>query len=169
MAAVTICSDSGALENRVCYCFYFFPIYLPWNDGTGCHDLSFLHMKFQPAFSLSSSTFIKRSFSSSLLSATRVVSSAYQLLIFLLAILTPACYSSSLAFYMMYLVYKLIRVTIYSLYVLFSQNWASPLFHVWFCYFLTCIQVSQEAGRVVWSSHLFKNFPICCDPRSQRL
>ena len=27
-----------------------------------------------------------------------------------------------------------------------------------FC-FLTCIQVSQEAGQVVWYSHLFQNFP----------
>ena len=27
------------------------------------------------------------------------------------------------------------------------------------CYFLTCIQVSQEADKVVWYSHLFKNFP----------
>ena len=27
------------------------------------------------------------------------------------------------------------------------------------CYFLTCIQVSQEAGQVIWYSHLFKNFP----------
>ena len=26
------------------------------------------------------------------------------------------------------------------------------------CYFLTCIQVSQEAGKVVWYSHHFKNF-----------
>ena len=25
--------------------------------------------------------------------------------------------------------------------------------------FLTCIQVSQEAGQVVWYSHLFQNFP----------
>jgi len=24
---------------------------------------------------------------------------------------------------------------------------------------LTCIQLSQDAGRVVWYSHLFKNFP----------
>ena len=35
--------------------------------------------------------------------------------------------------------------------------------------FLTCIQISQEAGKVVWYSHLFKNFPVCCDPQSQRL
>ena len=27
------------------------------------------------------------------------------------------------------------------------------------CCFLTCIQVSQEAGKVVWYSYLFKNFP----------
>ena len=27
------------------------------------------------------------------------------------------------------------------------------------CYFLTCIEVSQEAGKVVWYPHLFKNFP----------
>ena len=25
--------------------------------------------------------------------------------------------------------------------------------------FLTCIQVSHETGKVVWYSHLFKNFP----------
>ena len=28
------------------------------------------------------------------------------------------------------------------------------------CCFLTCIQVSQEAGHVVWYSHLFQNFPL---------
>ena len=27
------------------------------------------------------------------------------------------------------------------------------------CCFLTCIQVSQEAGQVVWYYHLLKNFP----------
>ena len=27
------------------------------------------------------------------------------------------------------------------------------------CCFLTCIQVSQKAGQVVWYSHLLKNFP----------
>ena len=27
------------------------------------------------------------------------------------------------------------------------------------CCFLTCIQVSQEAGQVLWYSHLFQNFP----------
>ena len=27
------------------------------------------------------------------------------------------------------------------------------------CCFLTCIQVSQEAGQVAWYSHLLQNFP----------
>ena len=27
----------------VSHCFHCFPIYLPWRDGTGCHDLSFLN------------------------------------------------------------------------------------------------------------------------------
>ena len=27
------------------------------------------------------------------------------------------------------------------------------------CCFLTCIQISQEAGEVVWYFHLLKNFP----------
>ena len=58
--------------------------------------------------SLSSFTFIKRLFSSSSLSAIRVVSCAYpRLLVFLLAILIPACASSSPAFLMMYSAYKL--------------------------------------------------------------
>ena len=37
------------------------------------------------------------------------------------------------------------------------------------CCFLTCIQISQEAGQVVWYSHLLQNFPVYCDPHSQRL
>ena len=48
---------------------------------------------------------------------------------------------------------------IYSLDVLLSLFGTSLLFHVQFCCFLTCIQISQEAGKVVWCSHLFKNFP----------
>ena len=76
MAAVTICSDFGAPKSKVCHCFHCFHIYLPWSDGTGCHDLSFLNVECKPTFSLSSFTFIKRLFSS-LLSAIKVVSSAY--------------------------------------------------------------------------------------------
>ena len=45
-AAVTVSSDFGAQENKICNCFHFFPIYLSWSDGTGCHDLSFLNVEF---------------------------------------------------------------------------------------------------------------------------
>ena len=101
MAAVTICSDFGALKNKISHCFHCFPIYLSWSDGTRCHELSFLN-------SLSSFTFIKRLFNYSSLSAIRVVLSAYlRLLIFLLAILITAWASSSPVFLMMYFAYKL--------------------------------------------------------------
>ena len=61
-----------------------------------------------------------------------MVSSAYlRLLIFLPAILIPACASSSPAFIMMYSAYKLNkRVTIYTLDVLLSRFGTSLLFHV---------------------------------------
>ena len=65
-------------KNKVCHCFCCFPIYLPWSDGTRCHDFRFWMLSFKPAFSVSSFTFIQRLFSSSSLSAIRVVSSAYQ-------------------------------------------------------------------------------------------
>ena len=70
--------------------------------------LIFWMLSFKPVFSLSYFTFIKRLFRSSLLSAGRVVSLAYlRLLIFLPAILFPACASSSPEFQMMYSAYKL--------------------------------------------------------------
>ena len=89
------CNDFGAPQNKVCHCFHCFPIYLPWSDGTGCHDLSFLKLSFKPTFSLSSFTFIKRLFRS-LLSAIRGVSSAYLGLMFLPTLLTYfICWSLS--------------------------------------------------------------------------
>ena len=71
--------------------------------GPDAMILVFWMLTFKPTFSLSCFTFIKRLFSSSSLSAKRVVSSAYlRLLICLPAILIPACASSSPAFLMMY-------------------------------------------------------------------
>ena len=107
MAAVTICSDFGAPKNKVSV-----SIVSPstcreviWMDAM---ILVFWMFSFKQDFSLSSFTFIKRLFSSSSLSAIRVVSSAYlRLLIFLPAILVLAYASSSLAFHIMYSAYKL--------------------------------------------------------------
>ena len=71
--------------------------------GPNAMILVFLQLSFKPAFSLSSFIIIKRLFSSSSLSAIRVVSSAYlRLLIFLLSILIPACASASPEFHKMY-------------------------------------------------------------------
>ena len=52
MAAVTICSDFGAPQNKVWHCFHCFPIYFPWSDGTSCHDLCLLSptFSFMPVF-----------------------------------------------------------------------------------------------------------------------
>ena len=41
--------SAGILEppqNKVSHCFHCFPIYLPWSDGTRCHDLRFLNVEF---------------------------------------------------------------------------------------------------------------------------
>ena len=105
MAAVTTCSDFGAQKNSLSL-FPLFPHLFAmkwWDQMPWCWMLSFM-----PTFSLSSFTFIKRLVNSSSLSAIRVVSSAYlRLLIFLPAILIPACASPSPGFLMMYSAYKL--------------------------------------------------------------
>ena len=133
-------------------------------------------LSFKSAFSISSFTLIKGLFSSSLLSAIRVLSSAsLRLLIFLLAILIQTCASPSPAFRMMYSAQKLNNLgnniqprctpfPVLSLYTVCSMTGFN-------CCFLTCMQVSRETGMVVWYSHLFKNFPqfvlihsqmLCC-------
>ena len=78
ISAITIYSEFGAPQNKVCHCFHCFPI-------LDVMILVFWMLSFKPTFSLSSFNFIKRLFSSSL-SAIMGVSSAYlRLLIFLLA------------------------------------------------------------------------------------
>ena len=93
----------------------------------------------------------------------RVASSVHlRLLIFLPAILIPACASCCPAFLIMHSAYKLNKQGDN------IQPWRTP-FLIWnqvccsmsssnWC-FLTCIQISQEAGQVVWYFHLLKNFP----------
>ena len=106
IVAVTVHSDFGAQEYKICRCFHFFPFYLSWSDGTGWHGLSFLNVEL--AFSLSTFTLIMRFFNSSSLSAIRLVSSAHlRLLKFLRAILISVCASSSPEFYMVYSASKL--------------------------------------------------------------
>ena len=101
-----------------------------------------------------------------------MVSSAYlRLLIFLLTILIPACASSSPAFHMMCSAYKLnkqgdIYTQVYTQVTGYTAlMYAFPNLKPVHCSmsgsngcFLTCIQISQEVGRVVFHSYLFKNF-----------
>ena len=47
MAAITVHSDFVAQENKACHRFHFFPIYLPWSEGTQCYDLGFLNVEFE--------------------------------------------------------------------------------------------------------------------------
>ena len=132
----------------------------------------FWMLSFKPTFSHSSFTFIKSFFSSSSLSAIRVVSSAYlRLLIFLLAILTPTCASSSPAFLMMYTAYKLnkqgdsIQPWCTS-FLIWKQSVPCPVLTVasWLAYKFLRRQVK-------WSDipMSLRIFPVCCDPHSQKL
>ena len=106
MATITICSDSGAQKNKAWHCFHCFLIYFPWCNGTRCHDLRCRMLCFKPSFSLSCFTFMKRLYTSSSFSAISVVLSAYlRLLMFLLAIWTPASASSTPECLMMYSVF----------------------------------------------------------------
>ena len=95
--------------------------------GLDAMILVFLMFRFKLDFALSSFTLFKRFFSSALLSAIRVVPSAYlRLLMFVGPILIPACTSS---FLVMFLAYKLNRVTADSPVLLLSQSSINQLFH----------------------------------------
>jgi len=157
MAAVTICSDFKAQENKVCHYFHRFPVYLPWSDGTRRHDLSFfecsvLSYLFHCPLSLSSR--------GSLVPLHFLPLGWCHLHIDIVDIspgnLDFSLWSSSLAFHMMYSAYKLNKQgTIYSLDILFPQfEPARCSMSGSNCCFLTQIQVSQETGKVVWYSHL---------------
>ena len=140
--------------------------------GPDAMILVFWMLSFKPTFSLSFFTFIKRLFSSSSLSAIRVVESAdlhiwgYWLLP---AILSPTCDSSS-PFHMMYSAHKLNKQGDN------IQPWgtAFPFWNqsVFPCPVLTV--ASWPAYRFLrrqirWSGiPISKNFLVYCDPRSQR-
>ena len=93
----------------------------------------FWMLSFKPSFSLSSFTFIKRLFSSSLLSAIRVVLSAY---LRLLKFLPAIAISLQLVLYpvqhFVWCTCWINKVTIYSLDILLSQFGTIPLLHVQF-------------------------------------
>ena len=104
-----------------------------------CHELTesdamilvFRKLTFKSGFSLSSFTLIKRLLSSSLSAIKAVSSACLRLLIFLLAILIPACASFSPAFRLMYSAYKLNKQDDD------IQPWRTP-FPIWNQSVITC-------------------------------
>ena len=108
-------------------------------------------LSFKPVFTLFSFTFIKKLLNSSLFSAMRVVSSAYlRLLIFLPAILIPACLLSCPVFHMIYSAYKLNKrdeKKKYSLDVPLFRFETSLLFHVQFELLLLDLHTDFSGGK----------------------
>ena len=113
LAAVTIHNDFGA-KKIVCHCFHCFPIYLLWSDGTECHIFLFVccccccfecrvFHSFTLLFHLHQEALY---FLFSFCHEGGVICIS-ELLIFLLAVLIPACSSPSPAFCVMYSAYKL--------------------------------------------------------------
>ena len=131
--------------------------------GHGCYSACslqwtgavFLSLTFKPAFSLFSLSLIKKLFSSSSLYTIRVVSSAYLRLLFLPAVLIPACGSSSMTFHMMCSTYKLNKLGNN------IQPWCTPcpILNQFVVACLALTVVSCPAGKVICYSSLFKNFP----------
>ena len=88
------------------HCFHFFPqlFAMQWWEPMP-RSYFFEHWILSQLFYSPLVPWLRRLFSSSSLSSMRVVWSAYLRLLFLLAILIPACVSSSPAFCMMYILY----------------------------------------------------------------
>ena len=134
-----------------------------------CHEVMgpdamifvFWMLSFKPAFSLFSCTFIKRLYSSSSFSAIWVMLSAcLRLLIFLLAILIPACASSSPAFHMTYSAYKLNKQGDN------VQPWPTP-YPIW----NQCVVPCPVLTVASWPAYRFLRRQIGCSgiPRSLRV
>ena len=132
----------------------FFPSIWCEVMGPDTMILVFFIFSFKPALSRSSFTLIKKLFSSSLLSAIRVVSPAYlRLLMFLLPILIVACNSFSPAFLMMCSVHGLNKHGTYfcfknggSLFI-WQPNITGPLyFFLIFIYLLGCLRFIVSCG-----------------------
>ena len=173
MAAVTIHSDFGTQENKICWCLCFSPSICHEVMGQDDMILVFWMLSFKSAFLLSSFTLTKRLFSFSLLYAIRVG------VIFIPEVIdiSPSNLDSSLLFM------QLVFCMMYSAYKLNKQGeniypWHTPFHYLepvhcsmsnCNCCFLPCIKFSQETSKVVLYSYLFKNFPQFVVTHSQRL
>ena len=133
MATVTICSDFGSQENKICHCFHFSPSICHRVMGPDAMILVFWMLSFKPAFHPPFSPSSRGSLGPLHFLPYGWCHLPIRLLIFLLAVLIPASDSSSLSFHMMYSAYKLNKQgdNIQPCCTPFPI-WTSQLFHVWF-------------------------------------
>ena len=167
MIAVTTCSDFGAPQNKVCHCCHCFPIYLPKVMAPNAMILVFWMLSLSQLFYSPLSLWSRGSL-------------VYLFIFFFLAfchnggvicisevifispeILIPTCASFCLTFLMMYSAYKLNKQheNIQPCYAFPDLEPVCCFMSTSYCCFLSCIQISQEAGWVAWYSHILKNFP----------
>ena len=79
--------------------------------------------------------------------------------------------------YMMVFIYLFILTggwLLYNIVVVFAIHWRASAIctHIYTWFFFNrffFFFIYSEVGKVVCYSHLFKNFPVCCDPHSQSL
>ena len=170
MAAVTICSDFGAQENKICHCFHFSPSICHEVMGLDAMILAFWNLVFwvlNQLFHFSLSPSLR----SSLVPFHFLSLEWYHLHIW-------GCWYFSQQSGLQLVIHSAQHFTWCTLHI----NKQSGNIKTWCtifpilnqpgsnCCFLTCIEVSQESGKIVWYFHLFKQFSIvCCDPHSQRL
>ena len=161
MAAVSICSDFRAQQEEISHYCTFPPSIFHEVMGAGCHNLSFfLIFNFNLALSLYSFTLMKKLFSSSSLSAFRMVSSSYlRLLMFPHLSWFQLCHPAwHFSWYAQHTNQTGCQQTAL-LYSFLDLESISCSIQGSNCCFLICIQVSQETGKMVWYSNLFKSFP----------
>ena len=148
-------------RKKIYPCLPLFPICLPWNDGIWCRDLSFLNVELNQLFPPP----LSHSLRGSLVHLHFLPLKWYHLHIWDCWYFPQKSWFQLMShpawnFIWCTLHGSQIRVTICSLDVLLPN--IEPVCYSMSdsnCCFLTCTQISQEAGKVVWVFHLFKNFP----------
>ena len=147
----------------VSHCLHCFPIYLPWSDGTGCHYLIFLKVELYANFL----TLLFHFHQEALQFFFTFCHKGGVICISEVIDISAGNLDSSLCFLQPSISHDVLCILVkkegwqYTVLV-YSFSYLEPVccsMSSSNCCFLTCIQVSQEAGQVVWYSHLFQNFP----------
>ena len=146
---------------KVSHCFHCFPIYLPWSDGIGCHapvECWILSQIFTLFFHFHQEAlwfFFTFCHKGSVICISELID------------ISPGNLNSSLCFIQLGISQNVLFIYVnkagwqYTA-LMYSFPYLEPVccsMSSSKCSFLTCIQISQEAGKVVWYSYLLNNFP----------